>query len=68
MNIKRFKCYDCGHANDDHSVYRDLCLISGCTCTTMGGMRYMRRRRSRYNAIKLDDGTVVRGEKGLIDA
>ena len=32
MLVKRRKCKGCGHAVDDHSVYRDKCLVTDCGC------------------------------------
>lgn len=39
MIIKKEKCLVCKHPKDDHSVYRDLCLINGCECTQLGGVK-----------------------------
>ena len=32
MLVKKKKCKGCGHAVDDHSVYRDKCLVPDCDC------------------------------------
>ena len=32
MLVKKKKCKGCGHAVDDHSVYRDKCLVHDCGC------------------------------------
>ena len=32
MLVKKKKCKGCGHAVDDHSVYRDKCLVHDCDC------------------------------------
>ena len=32
MLVKKKKCKGCGHAVDDHSVYRDKCLVPDCGC------------------------------------
>ena len=41
MKSKKTVC-SCGHPRDDHSVYRPLCLITGCTCDKEGGRDYLR--------------------------
>ena len=33
MRVKKYKCPDCKHPADDHSVYRPICLVKGCDCT-----------------------------------
>ncbi len=38
MKSKKTVC-SCGHPRDDHSVYRPLCLITGCTCDKEGRSR-----------------------------
>ena len=30
-------CRKCPHLRDQHSVYREKCLVAGCTCTEQGG-------------------------------
>lgn len=30
-------CRHCPHPRDQHSVYRNKCLIKDCTCTEQGG-------------------------------
>lgn len=30
-------CQKCPHLRDQHSVYREKCLVAGCTCTEQGG-------------------------------
>ena len=32
MLVKKKKCRGCGHPVDDHSVYRDKCLVPDCDC------------------------------------
>ena len=32
MLVKKKKCKGCGHPVDDHSVYRDKCLVHDCDC------------------------------------
>lgn len=33
-------CRKCPHLRDQHSVYREKCLVDGCTCTEQGGHPY----------------------------
>ena len=56
MIIKKEKCLVCKHPKDDHSVYRNLCLINGCKCTEMGGWEL--RTRSKLIALGFPGETV----------
>lgn len=37
MDRPKVMCRSCPHPRDQHSVYREKCLIKGCTCTEQGG-------------------------------
>lgn len=40
MARPRGMCLSCPHPRNQHSVYRDKCLIKGCTCTESGGRQF----------------------------
>ena len=62
LRVKQDKCPDCGHAKDDHSVYRPICLINGCNCDREGGLsdptgRTVKRAR-KLKAVAEQYGTT----------